>query len=312
MSLAELIHLIRAKNYLFEVVIPGSSQYGKQSIQRAEELYGNLENYFQKVAQARNLKELTVALFAKNGTSTIRRDIVMATIPAVVESTTLPLKSTTAPVAQSSTTDNQVYKPFTPTHEKQVPMITKADIEVVQLKTENKYLAEKVDELKHRNKELERKNDEYYNENLRLTREHATEKDKRDLEFKQKELDLVSKQKQGLSGIMEDVKTMPAEAWQFIAGLLPNHPMAKGLNQAQTQSNDGNALNGASKHSDPDAQICLDMIHSILLKQTPEVVGMLTMLTEHLALHPDVLKVVFEKFFPGQHQQATTTNNGTN
>jgi hypothetical protein len=291
MTLAELIDLIRSKQYLFEIIVPGSSPYGKQTIQRAEELYGSLESYFTKVAEGRHLKEITVALFAKNGTSSIRRDVVTVQMLDDTEPATTRVNS----IIKAADTSAQTIK-----YEKPASMITKADIEVVQLRTENKYLVEKVEELKQRNKELERKNDNYYTENLRLTREHATEKDKRDLEFKHKELALITQQKNGLSGIMDDVKTMPPEAWQFIAGLLPNHPMTKALGQAPVQTE--SMQSSSDKHNDPDAQTCIELITSFLVKSNPELVGMMAMLTEHLTTHPAVLKAVYEKFFPNQQQ----------
>lgn len=305
MSLYDLIKTIRGKNYLFEVIVPGKESFPRQNADQVDMLHGRTEDYFIRIARANNVETLTVNLYAKNGSTYLRKETVVIDIPAVVEkSTTAIERSTTAHLNGMDKTNN------TPAYQNLHPMITKADIEVVQFKTENKFLNEKVDELKNRNKELERKNDEYYNENLRLTREHATEKDKRDLEFKQKEMDLISKQKQGISGLMDDVKTLPPEAWQFIAGLMPNHPMAKGLTQGSTT--DQQQLNGAIKHTDSDAQACIEVIDSLLLKQSPEIAGMVAMLIEHFTAQPAILKAVYDKFFPQQVtekvKEQTTTN----
>lgn len=300
MSLYDLIKTILSKHYLFEVIVPGKTSFPKQSADQVDQLYGSIENYFTKIADSNNVQQLTVNLYAKNGSSYLRKETVIANVPASVEKSTTGFeKSTTVNLEGTEKKLN------TPTYQPTHTMITKADIEVVQLRTENKFLNEKVDELKNRNKELERKNDEYYNENLRLTREHATEKDKRDLEYRQKELELNSKQKAGLSGILDDVKTMPAEAWQFIAGFMPNHPMAKGLTPAV---NEQPQLNGATKHADADAQACIEVINTMLLKQTPEIVGMAAMLTEHFTNNPNILKAVYEKFFPGQTTEQTNPN----
>lgn len=300
MSLYDLIKIILSKHYLFEVIVPGKASFPKQNADQVYQLYGSIENYFKKIADSNEEQQLTVNLYAKNGSSYLRKDTVIINVPSNVEKSIPGIeKSTTANLGNIDKSDNT--KTYQPTH----TMITKADIEVVQLRTENKFLNEKVDELKNRNKELERKNDEYYNENLRLTREHATEKDKRDLEYKQKELELNSKQKQGLSGILDDVKTMPAEAWQFIAGFMPNHPMAKGLTPSTYEQPQ---LNGETKHTDPDAQACIEVINTLLLKQTPEIVGMGAMLIEHFANNPNILKAVYEKFFPTQATEQTTPN----
>ncbi len=208
-------------------------------------------------------------------------------------------------------TENRFLNP----HKNHNQMATKTDIELAQLKAETKYLQEKVTELQNRNKFLERKNDEYHAENLSLLRENATEKDKRNLEFKQKELELLAKQKQGLSGAFEDIKTLPPEAWQFVAGLLPNHPMSKGLLPANSTPVQNNTpLSGGSKHPDTDAQACMEVIDTLLIKQTPEIVGMSAMLIEHLITHPTILRTVYEKFFPETTGQTTTTssNNDSN
>lgn len=120
------------------------------------------------------------------------------------------------------------------------------------------------------------------------------------MEFKQKELELLAKQKQGLSGVLNDVKTLPPEAWQFIAGLLPNHAMAKGMPTKVNETN--SASSGTLKHKDPDAQTCIEVMNSLLLKQSPEIVGMAALLMEHLVTKPSVLKAVYEKFFPEQNE----------
>lgn len=291
MTLDNLIHLIKSTNYLFEVIPEGGTSYGKQNRTQVDEIHGSIENYLKKIANAKGLKTLTVSLYAKNGSSLKRKDVVNIEIPEI---------NTNSNESNNGSNNGKA------SQIKYTKDMNHSEIEAVQLKTENKYLSEKVDELKARNKELERKNDEYYNENLRLTREHATEKDKRDLEYKQKELDLLAKQKQGLSGIMEEVKTMPPEAWQFIAGLLPNHPMSKGL---LPPANNDNALNGTVKHNDPDAQACIEVMDSLLLKQSSEIVGMVAMLTEHLVTHPTVLKAVYDKFFPETKDNSNNSSN---
>ncbi len=303
MLLKDLIELIKTNNYLFEVCLPCGKKWGKKTLYDVRNEYGELEDYIRKIAKPNEQEAITVKLYGKNGTGPKKKGSVEIFINEQNETNGLNEinkkneTNTINDIVLQNATNNLTKKNI-------VQMISKADIDVVQLKTENKYLAEKVEELKARNKELERKNDEYYNENLRLTREHATEKDKRDLEYKQKELDLLAKQKQGLSGVLEDVKTLPPEAWQFIAGLLPNHPMAKGLLPAPAQNN--NALSGANKHNDPDAQACIEVMDALLLKQSPEIVGMSAMLTEHLVTNPTVLKAVYDKFFPEQSNNEKT------
>lgn len=215
---------------------------------------------------------------------------------------------------------------------------TSAEIEAAQLKIENRYLLEKVEtlktqifereatlkkehsqeleRLKERNKILERRNDEYFSENLKLSCELATEKSRLELEYRQKELDLHVKQKQGLSGIMDGIKSFPPEAWQFLAGLLPNHPMSKSATQTTTSTTTTDtSLNGIAKHSDPDSQVCIECMTTLLSKQNPEIVTMAAMLNEHLVTRPKVLKAVYDKFFPEQSTKSkvdNVSNNGSN
>lgn len=283
MSLSDLIKAIREHHYLFDVVVPGKTITGKQSIEQTEMMYGSLEAYFTKIASINNVQTLTVNLYAKNGNSPIRKATELVDIPNAEKSI-----NPGTPVADKS-------QPVSP--QKMMPMITKADIEVVQLRTENKFLQERVEDLRTRNKDLERTNADLYNENTRLTRENATEKDKRDLEYQKKEIELNARQKAGLSGVMEELKSFSPEAWQFIAGLFPNHPMAKNFAQAPEQQAQ---LSGAEQHADPDSQTCIEVIDQLLLKQTPEVVGMAAMLMEHLVTKPEILKTVYGKFFPEQ------------
>lgn len=318
MTLAELIEILEEKDYWLKPLIPNSIRYTKKTIAEVNEIYGSVEKYLNKIAKANNIQTLKVALYCKNGSSPKVKYRYMIELPynnnastSINEKQQIETESNKKQQVETNINKKQYESTKENTHQHQSiqisehkqkmyeKMISKSDIEVVHYKTENKYLAEKVEELKNRNKELERKNDVYYNENLRLTREHATEKDKCELAYKHKELDLVSKQKQGLSGVLEDVKTLPPEAWQFIAGLLPNHPMAKGM--LPVVETNQTVLNGTAKHNDSDAQTCMEVMDALLLKQSPEIVGMAAMLCEHLVTHPTILKAVYDKFFPQQN-----------
>lgn len=301
MNLSELIHTIKSKNFLFEIIAEGLPSFGKHTVTHIEMIHGNLENYFNQIAKVNRLTTLSVQLYAKNGSSFLRKGFFVVDIPAVVDSTTnqQQINKSVDGINEHQQQINKVVeeKPYTPTEKNNTMNITKDTVDLVQVKTENKYLAERCEELKQRNKELERKNDEYYTENLKLIREKAVEKDKLELEYRKKELELAADKKSGLNGIVDEVKNLPPEAWNFIGGFFPNHPAAKGLLQSGGQNSSESQLNG-TKHSDPDAQSCIEVITDLLLKEKSEVVGMLALINEHLIKTPAHLKAVYDKFFP--------------
>ena len=139
-----------------------------------------------------------------------------------------------------------------------------------------------------------------------MLRDNLTQKDKLELEFKEKKLELENEKQSGLSGIMENVNSMSPEAWQFIAGIFPNHPMNKGLNG----SNQTEAKKEA--HSDPDAQLCIDTMNETLLKQSAETVGMITMLSQAFINNPSALHKVYLKFYPPKGTSKETTTQTEN
>ena len=268
MTLNELVSTITAKDYLFEIAMEGK-QFKRKSVSEVLTEYDTLTDYFKKIAEIHNTNKLGVLLFAKNGTSFIRKGfflVEISTVENAVETSTIPL-----------------IPPFN--HN---PMDTNSQI--LQIKLD--MLAERAEELKQRNKDLERKNDELFTENTRLIRENGITKDKYELEFKSKEFDLKKEQSGGLNGVMETVKTLPAEAWQFLAGLIPNHPMGK---QAASQQE---AIGEIEQHTNSDAQVYIDSLVSILQNQPLEVVAMVSMVAESLINKPNSLKAIYLKFFP--------------
>lgn len=280
MSIRELIHLISAKDYRFEIVTEGT-QFKRKSVAEILAEYNSLEEYFKKIAELNKLTQIGIQLFAKNGTSWLRKGFFLIPITAV-EKPLIPVESSTKPLQTPS---------------KQNPMDTNAQI--LQIKLD--MLNERMEEYKSRNKELERKNDELYTENTRLIRENGTIKDKHELEFKSKELDLKSEQSSGLNGVMESVKTLPPEAWQFLAGFIPNHPMGK-LPQGNLEEGIGET---GEKHENEDAQVYIDSLKSLLLSQPVEVVAMLSMVAESLINKPQNLKNIYVKLFPNSSNKTT-------
>jgi hypothetical protein len=145
-------------------------------------------------------------------------------------------------------------------------------------------------EWKQRAEKAEAEREKLYRENMELQRENRIKDDKHDLD-KQK---AVSESKSGLSGFMEDVKSLPAEGWQFLAGCFPNHPMAKALPGGNPETQTGQF------HTDNDAHICILGMTEALKNQQPEVVGMVALITNKLLESPSVRNAVYTKLFPAE------------
>lgn len=305
MNLSELVYLIQTKNYLFEIKMEGKT-FKRKSVSEVLLTHRSLTDYFQKVARSNKVSALGIALFAKNGSSFLRKGFFLVETEPVeilnkpveivndfVEDFNEPIDFPNNSVEEINSAN--LGSTHCPIHGVQNQPQMDAYSEILKVRLD--YADQRSAELERRNKELERKNDELYNENLKITRENLTQKDKLDLEFKQKEFDLVTQQKSGLNGLMETAQNLPPEAWSLIAGLInPNHPLVKGNNEAPAQ------LEGATpKHQDPDAQTCIEMLDNILLHQKPENVGMIFTIVQSLVNNPEKLHKTYLQFNPAQN-----------
>ena len=288
MQLSDAINKIKSRDFIFEISIPGKITLGKQTIAQAEAIDGTLENYFTRIAKANNAENIGIQLFSKNGTSHLRKDFFLVPINTNVDTSTLV-----------STEQKPSLNGLEPEIKKaDMSTITKADLENATIKLELQYLKKDNQRLEERNKELEKKNTELHGEHLKVVRESALSKDQHDLEFQKKLLELEQGKKSGLNGLMGDIKEMPPEAWQMIAGLIaPNSPLAKG--QLLGASKDAVTEETATiKHPDESAQECIDTINSLLIEQQPEAVGAISMMVEKFCQEPKVLGFIYSKMFP--------------
>lgn len=281
MTLAEAIKKIKEKNFLFEISIEGKKPFGKQTVEKAEMFSGSIEEYLKKVAQLNNCKQLVITLWAPNGSSFLRKDFFLVDMPAVVESTKSVDISTKS--VDTSTTPKNI----------ESMNVTKSDIENASLKTELIYLKQKADDLEKRNKDLERKNEEYWNQNNKLQQENSIIKDKTELECERKLHSAAQSQKNGLSGIMSEIKETP-EILEFIAGFIPNHPMGKMLPAAENNQVTDNHVS-FEKHPEQDGSTCIGMMIPLLNKQPGEKVGMIALIVENLCMNENNLKSIYGK-----------------
>lgn len=307
MKLADLVNLIQSRNYQFEIGVEGKTFKRKSATDVFNESGLSLLEYFKKIARLNKVNTLGIFLFAKNGTSFLRKgfflvetlpvDDINKSVEEINESvdhinkTVEPINKSVEPINKSV---DELGSTHCPIHGVQNQPQMDAYSEILKVRLD--HADQRSAELERRNKELERKNDELYNENLRMTRENLTQKDKLELEFQKKEFDLVTQQKSGLNGLMETAQNLPPEAWSIIAGLInPNHSMAKPGQETP-------ALEGAiKKHSDPDAQMCIEMVDNILLNQQPENVGMIFTIVQTLINSPELLRKTYFQFNPSQN-----------
>lgn len=291
MTIKEVKDLILKKNYSFEVSSdrPGV-RYGKQRLETVEQIHGSFEEYLRQLARVQKKDQLGIQLYQPNGSSFLRKDFFLISIEPVVDST-----KTVAPSTPSVASEPQK-------NTTKMDDIT-AKIENAQLKTEVRFLSEQVDALKHRNKQLDQKNDELTSQVTNMSRELATKGDKLDMEYRKKELDLLSEKKAGLSGLVEEVKNLPPEAWDFLSGVfLKNAPAKKTIDSSST----------VPRHSDPDAQISIEAIYNLLVNKEPAIVGMIAMLTDYFCRYPDHLAITVQKFFPNETKDSAPSRNDDN
>jgi hypothetical protein len=306
MTIDKLIEVLKQRNWLFEIQIPGKSAFGKNKIESIEGLHGSLTEYLHKIAKNNNVEQLAIQLYAPNGSSFIRKDFFLLDIKPVVESTKSVDTSTN--IVEPST---KTVEPSTKSVEPTIPnkMDVSTQIENAELKAELRYIKQRNEELEKRAKDAEHKCDNYYTENLQLSRDAATQKDKLDLEYQGKVLNLEKDKKSGLSGIMDEVKNLPPEAWQLFGNIIGKPITVAG-------SNPSPELNGANtvKHENADAQAGIDIMVGILTTLPAESVAMLVMIVEALSKNDQHLKnafhVIVEK--AGKKQEKKDVGNTKN
>lgn len=283
MNIKEIATLITRKNYLFDIGIEGHL-LNRKNIREVMQQHNSVEDYLHQLVEQHKASQLGVSLFSKNGSSFKKRGFYSVTTGAV---------ATTSPDV-ATTTNNEQSCPLHGTGDElsanQTVLTMNSQAEILQVRLE--FANKQASDLERRNKELERKNDELYTENLKLTRENLTQKDKLELEFKHKEFDLVTEKQNGLNGIMEQVKGLPPEGWQFIAGLFPNHPMGK------AEGSPVGLVEGTKKHPDKDASICMDILNELLLGQSGETVAMVCMVAQTFISQPKTLQRAYAQFYP--------------
>jgi hypothetical protein len=298
MDSKEIAEHIQGHNYLFQISIPGSSRcFGKKTIEEALTEADNLCDYFNLIAKRNNASQLCVKTFVHNGTSYKEKGLhVVSTAPAIPTSdvhqqhvnntSTTNVDDHQQPINNTSTTRKErSYNDGLSGLDHPQGSIR---AEVLEVKLE--FAQRDAKEWRERAEKAETEREKLYRENMELQRENRIKDDKHDLD-KQK---VLADSKGGLSGFMEEVKSLPPEGWQFLAGCFKDHPMAKGLLQA---NNNGNQ-EAAPLHSDPEVANWIQAMAEALKSHSRETVGAITLIVNRFLESPAVMDAIYKKIFP--------------
>lgn len=164
MTLPELTEILEEKHYWLKPMTVGSIKYSKKTLTEVNEQYGSVESYLNKIAKVNNDNTVNIALYCKNGNS-----------PKIKYRYTIDLLGNSKSINsnenqyRSIQSNNHQYKSIKSNNNKQSAIkinthqydsiqsngltrankalkkkdeqvVSKADIEVVQLKIENKSL----------------------------------------------------------------------------------------------------------------------------------------------------------------------------
>lgn len=308
MTVIELKNKILSKGWLFRFISPNplkKNDFGWKTMEQVNKEHGGFEEYVKKISETQGLKQLNFDTKAKNGSGFLNKGIFLVDIEPVEKIENIEnnesINSINSTATKEPIENKEVKKVTTPT-----PINTtmnsqedlKTHIENASMKTELRFLQAENDRLKESNKKLDQKNEELFNEVSKLTRELATDKTKNDLEFQKKELELLSKQKGGLSGIVDEVKNMdPKTLGMIISVFQPNNQAVKALMSSE-EGNGGESLNGP-KHKDEETQ---DFIQNSIIPMLAEAdsgaVGMIGGLIEYFLKYPEHLVATYKKWLP--------------
>lgn len=307
MTIAELKNKILAKGWHFKFVSPNpfkKKDFDWKNLEQVDKEHGGFEAYLKKIAESQRLKELNIDTRAKNGSGFMNKGIFCVQIENIENIGNIEPVKTPDPIISTNSTPK-----IEPIENKEVKTNTismnptedlKTHIENASMKTELRFLQQENERLKESNKKLDQKNESLFTEVSKLTRELATDKTKNDLEFQKKELELMSQNKAGLSGIVEEVKNMdPKTLGMIISVFQPNNKAVQAMMNSGENSDTGGSLNGP-RHDDVETQSYIEnSIYPLLTSADTPTVGMIGSLIEYFIKFPDHLVMSYNKFFPG-------------
>ena len=302
MTISELKTKILGKGWHFRFISPNpfkKKDFGWKNLEQVDKEYGGFEPYLKKIAESQSLKQLNIECRAKNGSGFLNKGIFLVDIEPIEK-----IEEEKKVESIGSINPIQTPEPIV-NHEIKKDISTpmedlKTHIENASMKTELRFLQSENERLKESNKKLDHKNEELFNEVSKLSRELSTVSAKTDLDYQKKELELMSKQKGGLSGIVDEVKNMdPKTLGMIISVFQPKNEAVKALMNDNGGNGGESSLNG-TKHENADTQDFIEnSIYPMLTDAPSGAVGMIGGLIEYFIKYPEHLVATYKKWLPG-------------
>lgn len=299
MRLDEVINIILQKNYLFKIGIPGSAlSHGKTTLAAAINNAGSLHDYFNNIIKANNPKTLLVELFSPNGSSYKDRGkhIIFLDQPQAV-ATEATSETNVANKATSMLNGLELQHQVKPTS-----MNANDQLNYAVLQVKHEMVTNQKNALEKEVNELRKKVDVLHEEKLALVKENTVSGERNKLEMEKAIFEAQKQQKEGLSGILEEVKENP-DLLKMIAGFIkPDHPMFK---ESENQSMEGTKQIEAPRFHDNDEVNALlsDMPNTIKSMDPKLIAKIYYIFMEGFAKDPENVNKVFASLFPNAPQQ---------
>lgn len=295
MDIKEISNLITAKNYVFQIAIPGTSfLHGKTTVNMALTNNENLESYFEKIAKANSAKHLFIKLFTPNGSSYKARGEHLIFLPETTPVATATNNATPVATPLNGTNELTTETPIKP---KQSTMQDKDYIDFKVLEVKYDTLKTQHDAAQSKIVKLEKKVEDLHDENKNLLRDNLTKEDKHELALERAKLEMAKEGKEGLSGMVGELTKDPELLKMLVGVFKPDHPMFK--------ENAQPALEGASDANrevvyteDKVTNEVLNDIPRVLSQKNGDTIAQIYLLFQEFVNKPDVLKKAQEQFLP--------------
>lgn len=297
-SVKEISDILRKRgNWLFQIQIPGISvPMQKKRVEEAIIDSPCLEAYFEKIAKNNNVSQYVVQLFQPNGTSFVKKTthILMFDPIAVVAKSTKHVDEPTKHVDSATKHVDNATR-----HVAKRGRDLRGIDGLLEYRLDE--TEDKLSRAKTKISDLELKNRKLEEDNLVLTRENRLKDDKHELALLKVTLETASKAKEGLSGLMGDLNSIPPEVLKMLIGFFPNHPMSQQMLNGAGENT--GALPQAKKHTDQTAESSIEEIRNLLHDKKVEAVCMIQMLVVTMLKNPLWLKKMYAEAYPENGQE---------
>ncbi len=285
---------VKAKGLMFSALIPGLPEK-RYTASQAESDHGSVAQMLTNLSAIHKINPLPVQLYARNGSSHIKKGFFLVEINRAVENINGTVENINNTVEKSNNTveniNRAVEKSNKAVEDNNGRVDVRTQIENARLTEANRHLLGQLDDTKQRLRKEEERSGVLFNETLDLQRKLASQKDRLELEYATKKLELEKDRQGGLSGLVGELNENPELVKALIGLINPKHPMFDQNNQA--------LLSGGCecpKHPEADGKMIIDTIVKALITQKVEVLGMLQIVIGSYLMKPALLKEAYDKF----------------